>query len=375
MKGHQYYEMAVTRGGVRVSRTWVHDEAGDPMPRNSGGGTNTGKPGVSTEGRCVQAWSARSRREMRWTAPALRWELTGGRLILVTLTYPGDWRAACQDEGHPDWPMGRVVKAHLDALRKRWKRRWGEGMMGLWVEEFQERGAPHFHAYLKVPDRVSDEDYRVLVNRTRERRALERRYGSYEARKQLGAPGGDFGNWLRIAWYESVGSGDRKHAGRGVDIAACFWGEGSAAALRGEVNWSRLADYFWRESGKWGQKAVPDEFEGVGRMWGYWGRDRGFVPVEHTAEVEAAAYYEVRRVLRKIIEVKMGRYREGRGERAYKVRSRGRDGLTAFVDDGLDVGVKLRRWAEDVAEWKAHGRVSRSSERASASEQAKFLGA
>ena len=71
---------------------------------------------------------------------------------MLTLTYPADF------------PMdGLLVKNHWRRFRQ-WMVRNG-GKTGLWVLEFQKRGAPHFHIFLQqLLDRiaVSEAWYRIV---------------------------------------------------------------------------------------------------------------------------------------------------------------------------------------------------------------------
>src|SRR5207248_5492258 len=73
--------------------------------------------------------SARSRMNMRRLFVSLPWELVGRRPALISLTYPGLWQ----------WwvPDGRRWEAHPRAFERRWVRRWGEPLVGVWVKEFQ----------------------------------------------------------------------------------------------------------------------------------------------------------------------------------------------------------------------------------------------
>ncbi|MEQ1788248.1 MAG: hypothetical protein ABL966_14445, partial [Acidimicrobiales bacterium] len=153
---------------------------------------------------------------MRFEFSALPWELLGKRPVMVTLTYPGDW-----DLWVPD---ARTLHRHREAFKERWRREFGTPM-GVWITEFQRRGAPHLHMYLALPDRVTDADYLGLQKRTIRRKGLERRFGPYEARRRLRAPEGEFAMWLRTAWWQIVGSELKAHHGRGVDIATAFFSE------------------------------------------------------------------------------------------------------------------------------------------------------
>jgi hypothetical protein len=68
---------------------------------------------------------------------------------MVTLTYPAEF------------PIdGKLVKRQFEALCKRWLRQWGERPRGMWVIEFQDRGAPHFHMICGAPKGIEDRELR-----------------------------------------------------------------------------------------------------------------------------------------------------------------------------------------------------------------------
>src|SRR5947208_279828 len=127
-----------------------------------------------------------------------------------------------------------------------------------------------------------------------ERRRAERDLGRYEARRQMRAPKGEFSMWLRTAWWEIVGSELRKHQLRGVDIATAFFSDKAEA----EANRIRVADYFWRESGKWAQKQPPEGFGSL-KFYGRWGGNRGFKPVVTETKIEERPGLELRRLMRR----------------------------------------------------------------------------
>jgi hypothetical protein len=208
---------------------------------------------------------------------------------MITLTYPADWLAVA--------PNGAVVKDHLDALRKRYKRAWGryapcpdpggpghrrhredrdcwhgEDLVAVWKLEFQRRGAPHFHLLMVPPHGTA----RVPEARAR----ADARVGAGMAFKQ----------WLSAVWADIVGADDRlvdengdteraKHlrAGTGVDFQ-----EGLRA-----YDPKRVAVYFTKHgsfAAKEYQNCVPPEWrepgQGPGRFWGYWKLQRRTAAVE-----------------------------------------------------------------------------------------------
>ncbi|MEU4235615.1 hypothetical protein AB0F17_66105, partial [Nonomuraea sp. NPDC026600] len=219
---------------------------------------------------------------------------------LVTLTYPGDWRAVA--------PNGKAVKQHLDALRKRYWRSFGryapcpdpggpghrdhpeddvcwhgDDLVAVWKLEFQHRGAPHFHLLMVPPHRLA-------------------RYPEPRARKSARVGAGlPFKEWLSAVWADIVGADDElvvddkgrtarqrhREAGTGVDFA-----EGLKA-----YDPKRVAVYFTKHgsfAAKEYQNCVPEEWrepgQGPGRFWGYWKLRRRTSAVEVTPEhaVQAA---------------------------------------------------------------------------------------
>jgi len=97
----------------------------------------------------IVRFSAASRLNLRKSAYRYPWHELDRRIVMVTLTYPADF------------PMdGNLVKAQFESLVKRWLRQWGERPRGMWVIEFQERGAPHFHMICGAPKGVEDRELR-----------------------------------------------------------------------------------------------------------------------------------------------------------------------------------------------------------------------
>ena len=263
-----------------------------------GAGGNAGRVGPGREHPVSGEWvhgpsrrglvlSAGSRREMRRQLSELPWHRVE-RLALVSLTYPGDWRRWVPDAG--------VFEAHRRAAAKRWERRWGEPLMGVWVKEFQGRGAPHLHWYVGLPGAMTGEEYRALRVRSVAAKRREAEVGVYRARSEQrwGRWPWEYVRWLRTAWAEVVtGNTTRRHHGHGVDVRVSFWTDEQEA----EFDRDKVGEYFWRESGKVAQKQVPDGFGAVGRWWGAWGRGGGFVPEVLEVSVDARVGWELSRVM------------------------------------------------------------------------------
>ena len=294
--------MVVTPGGMKLQRRWVDDTL--PGPHEFRGGAARGAPGVGRLGRPVTGFSAKARRQMRWVWNALPWDEVP-RLTMLTLTYPGDWRAVCPD--------GETLKRQLRAFRHRWTRRWS-GPVGTWALEFQprpmrpepQRHAPHFHLFVGLPEEAVEErdksDGRLMWD------------------------------WARQAWWEVVGSGDIAHRWWGVHYRPCFYGRYGG----GRENGKRVGDYLWRESGKLAQKEAPDGFDGV-KWWAVW----GMRPREAEQQISRDEFVAMRRPTVRLRD----------GITGAKVRRPSRmDGLSVTNIDGVDVGVRLLRWSENSLE-------------------------
>jgi hypothetical protein len=203
---------------------------------------------------------------------------------------------------------------------------------------------------LALPESVTDEDYRGLQERTMRRKRREHDVGRYEARWRTPPVSGEFGEWLRRAWWEIVGSGLPAHEKRGVDVAVAFFSERAEAV----ANRAKVGDYFWRESGKWNQKRPPEGFGSL-RFQGYWGQKAGFKPVVSVEKVEEMVFFELRRLLtrlriaqRRLLAKKLGRRIDFKAG-----LPRGRDGLTVFDVDAPRLTPLMLACAESNALEKA----------------------
>jgi hypothetical protein len=120
----------------------------------------------------------------------------------VHLTYPAEFP-------RDGLVVKRHLKAFLDALRRLGMRNY------VWVLEFQERGAPHFH---------------ILVD--------------------IGKEEGLTKDWVAKTWARIAGADLRA----GTRVESIYANEAIAYLL----------DYLSKAK----QKAVPDDFSNVGRLWG-----------------------------------------------------------------------------------------------------------
>ena len=215
-------------------------------------------------------------------------------------------------------------------------------MAGVWVKEFQQRGAPHLHFYVALPAAVSEEEMEQLRRRAIEGKRLEAWHGSYRARamQRWGRWDGEFVPWLRTAWAEVVGTQGvtRNHHGRGVDVRVFFFTE----AEENSANRDRVAQYLAAEAAKWRQKSPPDGFVRVGRYWGYWSGSVGFVRDVECLTMDHRVAYELQRRLARWVRLRL----RARGVTLQNFeRRRDGDGVTAY---GLGIGDvrRLVRWSE-----------------------------
>lgn len=162
--------------------------------------------------------------------------------VMVTLTSPANWeRVYVCDEHGEALGGGRLLKAHLQAFRKRLarflKRHGVVSWSALWFLEFQQRGAPHIHLMLfacKLPEPV--------------RRSLRK--------------------WCGGAWSSIVGNPDAQELGKHRRAGT------QVARMR-----AKHFGYAVKYATKTEQKEVPHYFRDVGRFWGCWNYDSPEVTV------------------------------------------------------------------------------------------------
>jgi hypothetical protein len=134
-----------------------------------------------------------------------------------------------------------------------------------------------------------------------------------------------------------------RHHRRGADIAVAFYSDEAGDT----ADRLKVAEYFWRESGKWAQKEPPPDFGSL-KFYGRWGQKVGFNPVVTTQEFDERVGIEVRRMMRTLMRNKMqeSAARTGRKLPRGAGMPRGRDGLTVFGIDGTVIGPPLVACAE-----------------------------
>jgi hypothetical protein len=308
--------------------------------------------------RVIAYWSGRSRARMFTTVPQLdlsEWTDVTGDLAMVTLTLPGDWQAVA--------PTGREFKRAIDRFRKRCERA-GLDVRCLWKLEFQGRGAPHWHALMRVPAVVRDD-------------------GGYDKTLGYGRIPERYESWVSRTWAECVAADDTWcHRCRLVPGCSSTCGArdteyrrhlaaGTTVKLSGEQysDPRRISTYFLGHSskhtdGKEYQHIVPNEWRedgaGPGRFWGYWGLNKGTVEVD----LNQRDWYAVRRMLRHVHRARAWRLEQAAQRRAaywarrgeaptrrkrYELRSLGAAGTTSLgggtvvVNDGIALAYDLAR--------------------------------
>jgi hypothetical protein len=129
---------------------------------------------------------------------------------------------------HNNYPTdGRVTKEHLHRMVK-WLKRNGV-TAGAWFLEFQKRGAPHYHAIIKGSPSVTA--LRVAAA------------------------------WARIIGEPLNSDCFRWHAGKLRNKPCLEWIRKPHA----------ISSYVTKYATKSDQKEVPEDYQNVGRFWGYWG--------------------------------------------------------------------------------------------------------
>lgn len=279
--GAELREVIVAPGMVRV--------VGHRRRGRSGGGTRG----------AIEGFSPSSRRTMLRRLGTLDLSVVNGIPVLVTLTYPADWRASC--------PTGHDAKKQLLQFRRRWARHWGS-FSGVWKLEFQPRHsqpaerrlAPHFHILAVVPsvDPTKNQPQATSIADVRE--------------------------WVSRTWWEVVGSGNADHliVGTRVDEAD---GEHPGRVV------AYFAGYTAGRS-KHEQHIPPDNWPGLGRFWGV----VGIPSVEATVSLSDDEFFAVRRVLAELMARRSGRRRRS--------LSREDDGLWLAYNNAPELVERLAAW-------------------------------
>jgi len=267
------------------------------LGQRSGGQQGGGQRSV------ISGFSASSRRSMLRRLGVLDFSAIPGNAVMVTLTYPADWRECC--------PTGLDAKKQLLLFRRRWERRWGS-FQGVWKLEFQPRHsqpaerqlAPHFHILTVVPP---IDPHKILMQAT----------DLAEVRE-----------WVSQAWWEVVGSQNDDHLKAGTRVDDLD-----------ETPPGRIVAYFAGYTAgrsKDEQHIPPSNWPGVGRFWGVVGIDSAVQSVHLTLD----EFYAVRRVLAELLARRRGRKRRS--------LSNGDDGLWLAYDNAPELAHRLASWLRPI---------------------------
>lgn len=234
------------------------DEAGECPHCGASGGLCEDCAAEAPAARVITEFSHRAKLRMMQYIASVDWAAhrqDDELLLFLDLTYPDDWRVCA--------PTPRDAHAHLKAFIERFRRATGLPMRDVWVREFQEREAPHFHLLCLWPKTIKGE-----LSRT----------------------------WLSRTWYEVVGSGDVKHLRAGTRI-------NYKEALRGAVDPKRAAAYFagYCEKNKLYQHQAPEDWRNPnGSAGGFWGH-HGLTKATAQVPVTEGDDIELRRLARRMI--------------------------------------------------------------------------
>jgi hypothetical protein len=190
----------------------------------------------------VRGFSRESRKNLLRRLASINrnaFEAFKGRMIFVTLTYPGEY---------PQDPV--VCKRHLKALRKRLQREYGT-FAAFWRMGIQQRGAWHFHLLLFVGPSIG--------------------------------PVRELRSFISSSWYEVTGKVSEGHLHAGTRVVSV-------------KRWKQATSYVERYLAK------PEEFpEGLqtGRIWGVWNEE--LLPVRwETVQVSLRDAFKIRRIYMKL---------------------------------------------------------------------------
>lgn len=213
-EGRNYFEVSAAGRVGQVSQRWHGAVAGG------------GDRGVISE------WSQQSRVRCMRFCLEVEWPPI---MAFITLTYPGDAEAQLVATD------GLEARRHLKAFRKRLDRLYGrKAVRGLWKQEFQRRGAAHWHLWLGIPTGASFAAFKTAIS---------------------------------DAWVGAVGSSSLEHERHGAKVEA--WIGNPATYVKSYLRKNPAKEY---------QHQVPEGYENAGRFWGAWNikaeRETVAIPVE-----------------------------------------------------------------------------------------------
>jgi hypothetical protein len=326
----------------------------------------------------IVEWSRQSRSRMTRMLASLDysgWVRADGSLAMVTLTLPDDWKSLAPD--------GKTWKKLLRKFEYRWRRAVGPWRL-LWKLEFQRRGAPHFHALMRVPALVTaDGGYGKGYgpNAKNGWSGITETFESWLSRTWADVCGASkeidtIGRWVRASdgWEIDETAND----GQGSSEFTRHWAAGTRTDFSGKdfSDPRRISMYFAGHSakstdGKEYQHLVPAKWQrpgaGPGRFWGF----AGLVNATVEVQVTQRDFDRLRREMRKLararawtVAVKRSHghaVRDGRTPaalptiRAPKVRKSnlggrgGQNGGWVLLNDALSVVRALSVWLTDTS--------------------------
>ncbi len=179
----------------------------------------------------IRGLSASSRLRFQRELASINFIEFGGRILWITLTYPaGKW---------PKDPEG--WKKHLDNLRKRFERKYGD-TPGFWRLELQNKTGefdPHFHLILFM------DESRLTLNRLKGVR-----------------------DFVAEAWYEVCGKISKEHLSAGTQVKE----------VKTREYWERLTKYVTKK------EKSNDKLPKTGKVWGVW-RKEGLPVNQETVQI------------------------------------------------------------------------------------------
>lgn len=204
----------------------------------------------------VEGFSAGSRRRLMKRLFAVEWEVMDlDELYFVTLTY------------HRIPEDGREVKRHLDMFFTYLDRLFGRDGWGcVWKQEFQKRGAVHFHLLLRV--------LRVPWRWLKKFPEVELGDGGFLFMLR---------QWTSKVWNRLAEPGDEEHERAGTNVQRV-------------KNLRQLMAYLIKYVGK--PQEVPEGTANWGRFWGF--RREDLFPMAWEAiRVSQDEFFRLRRILRR----------------------------------------------------------------------------
>jgi len=247
------YQVELSPGSVRISKKLRH-------PRTDRKEIDAHKTKMNYQSReAITSWSKKSRSAMVARICSLDYSqmLSNPKRpgAMITLTYPKTWEEVA--------PTAQQAKRHLKLFKQRYKRAFNEELVGLWKQEWQRRGACHFHIFCVPPINVAftkwvSETWNDIVGPSDQQ----------ENRNHL-----DYG--ARVDYNKGLRSKDAKQ------VSIYFTKHGSANF--GDKEYQNRPPELWIESGS------------IGRMWGYW----GLSPIILKTEISQSDALFVARTLRR----------------------------------------------------------------------------